>query len=82
MTKHDKSLGMVHPAALMHADEYRAGKLSRREFLTRATALGVATTAAYGLIGASAPARAAGHAQMGGTMRMQMEVRALKDPRT
>ena len=81
MTKYDKTLAGVHPAALMHADEYREGKLSRREFLTRATALGVTASAAYGLIGASAPAKAAGHAQMGGTMRVQMEVRALKDPR-
>ncbi|MBT8424620.1 MAG: ABC transporter substrate-binding protein [Silicimonas sp.] len=72
----------VHPAAIMHADEYRAGKISRREFLTRATALGVASTAAYGLIGATQPARAGSHAQMGGTLRIQQEVRALKDPRT
>ncbi len=72
----------VHPAAKMYADEYCAGHMDRREFLTRATALGVATTAAYGLIGAQAPAIAAGHAKKGGTLRMQMEVRALKDPRT
>ncbi|MCV6592048.1 MAG: ABC transporter substrate-binding protein [Silicimonas sp.] len=78
MTIHSK----IHPAAQMHADEYRQGKISRREFLTRATALGVATTAAYGMIGATAPARAGGHAQMGGTMRVQTEVRGLKDPRT
>ena len=65
----------------MHAEEYREGKISRREFMTRATALGVATTAAYGLIGASAPAKAASHAKMGGTMRIQSEVRGLKDPR-
>ncbi|MYK32337.1 MAG: ABC transporter substrate-binding protein [Boseongicola sp. SB0670_bin_30] len=71
----------IHPAALMHADEYREGKISRREFLTRATALGVATSAAYGLIGASAPVQASSHAKMGGTMRIQMEVRALKEPR-
>ena len=45
----------VHPAALMHADEFREGKLSRREFLTRATALGVTTAAAYSMIGATAP---------------------------
>ena len=31
----------VHPTAKMHADEYRAGKISRREFLARSTALGV-----------------------------------------
>ena len=81
MTKHEK-ISCVHPAAVMHAEEYLEGKLSRREFITRATALGVATTAAYGMIGATAPARAAGHAKMGGTMRIQTEVRALKDPRT
>jgi len=71
----------VHPAAKMYADEYRAGHMDRREFLTRATALGVTTGAAYAMIGAT-PAKADGHAQQGGTLRMQMEVRALKDPRT
>jgi len=71
-----------HWAAEMHAREYRDGKLSRREFLTRATALGVSTVAAYGLIGLQAPARAADAPMDGGTLRMQMEVRALKDPRT
>ncbi|WP_049645402.1 ABC transporter substrate-binding protein [Candidatus Rhodobacter oscarellae] len=71
----------VHPAAAMYAKEHKAGQLDRREFLSRATALGLTATAAYGLIGAS-PAKAAGHAQQGGTLRMQMEVRALKDPRT
>lgn len=70
----------VHPAAKMHADEYAEGRISRREFLTRATALGVTTTAAYGMIGAK-PVEAAGHAQMGGTLRHQMEVRGLKEPR-
>ncbi|MEL7150092.1 MAG: ABC transporter substrate-binding protein [Pseudomonadota bacterium] len=70
----------VHPAAKMHAEEYADGKISRREFLTRATALGVTTAAAYGMIGAS-PVKAAGHAQAGGTLRHQMEVRGLKEPR-
>ena len=82
MTNNENTCSRVHPAAVMHAEEYREGKISRREFLTRATALGLATTTAYGLIGASAPVHAASHAQMGGKMRVQMEVRALKDPRT
>ncbi len=72
----------IHPAALMYAREQKAGKLSRREFLSRATALGVSATAAYGLLGLEAPARAAGHVQDGGTLRVQSEVRAMKDPRT
>ncbi|MGR3468704.1 MAG: ABC transporter substrate-binding protein [Shimia sp.] len=71
----------IHPAAEMYAAEHKAGLMDRREFLTRATALGVSTVAAYGLIGAT-QAKAGGHAQQGGTLRMQMEVRALKDPRT
>jgi len=72
----------LHAAVEMYAQECRDGLLDRREFLSRATALGATSVAAYGLIGMSAPAQAAGHAQMGGTLRMQMEVRALKDPRT
>lgn len=71
----------MHPAAVMYANEEKAGKLSRREFLSRTTALGLTTAAAYGLLGMNAPAQAAAHAQMGGTLRMVMEVRALKEPR-
>ena len=72
----------IHPAAIMHAEEFRAGKLDRREFLTRATALGVASTVAYGMIGLQQPARAAAHIQDGGTLRIQQSVKALKDPRS
>ena len=71
----------LHPAAEMYAREFKQGLLDRREFLVRTTALGVSAAAAYSLIGAT-PAAAAGHAQQGGKIRMQMEVRALKDPRT
>jgi len=72
----------IHSAARAYADEVRAGTLSRREFLTRATSLGVTTAAAYGLLGAAQPARAAAHAQAGGTLRIESTVKALKDPRT
>ncbi|QEE35508.1 ABC transporter substrate-binding protein [Octadecabacter sp. SW4] len=72
----------VHPAAEIYTRDAKAGKLSRREFLARTTALGVTTAAAYGMLGLSAPVQAAAHAQQGGTIRMQIEVRALKDPRT
>ena len=72
----------VHPAARMYARECQAGQLSRREFLTRATALGVAVPAAYGLIGLAAPEARADTPQAGGTLRIQMDVRAQRDPRT
>ena len=72
----------VHPAAYAYANEVTVGTLSRREFLTRATALGVSSAAAYGLIGLSQPVRAAGHAQTGGTIRIESNLVAMKDPRT
>ena len=72
----------IHPAAEMYAKEFKAGQLDRREFLSRTTALGLTATAAYALGGLQRPAEAAAHAQTGGTIRMEMEVRALKDPRT
>jgi len=75
--------GRLHPAALMYASEVAEGKLSRREFLTRSTALGVSAVAAYGLLGLATPqARAQETPVTGGTLRMNMETRALKDPRT
>ncbi|NND44723.1 MAG: diguanylate cyclase, partial [Xanthomonadales bacterium] len=72
----------IHSAARMYAREVADGALSRREFLTRATSLGVSTAAAYGLLGLAQPARAAAHAQAGGTLRIESTVKALKDPRT
>ena len=72
----------MHPAALMYANEEKAGKLSRREFLARTTSLGVTAAAAYGLLGLNAPAQAAAHAQQGGEVRIAMTVYAPKDPRT
>lgn len=71
----------VHPAAKMYAEEYRAGRLARREFLTRSTALGLSAGAAYGLIGLTSPARAEVDPKQGGTLRIQSKVMALKDPR-
>ena len=81
MTIHHNPRGTVHPAAKMYAAEHEAGQLSRREFMTRATALGLSSSAAFGLIGLPAPVRAESHAQMGGTLRMEMETKAMKDPR-
>jgi len=81
MTDNARTAGRVHPGARLYADEVKSGLLDRREFITRATALGVATPVAYGLLGLGSPAAADGHAVSGGTLRMQMETKALKDPR-
>ena len=56
--------------------------VNRREFLALASAFGATAATAYSMLGMAAPAQAAGTPKMGGTVRMQQEVRALKDPRT
>ena len=74
----------LHSAIATYADEFKAGELSRREFLARASALGATAAAAYAMIGLD-PAEAVNWqnpAKPGGTLRIQQEVRALKDPRT
>ena len=82
MTHNTRSESYIHPAAEMYATELKSGQLDRREFLSRTTALGLSASAAYALGGLATPALAGGHMQQGGTIRFQMEVRALKDPRT
>ena len=74
----------LHPAISAFADEVKSGEMSRREFLARASALGATSAAAYAMIGlVPADALAGSHkAKMGGTLRIQQEVRAMKDPRT
>jgi len=76
----------VHPVAEMYAREVADGKLDRREFLTRATALGLAVPTAYGLLGLTAPEAQASTddmtPSMGGSIRMQMFIKPQKDPRT
>ena len=56
--------------------------VNRREFLALASSFGATAATAYGMLGHAAPALAASEPKMGGTVRIQMEVRALKDPRT
>ncbi|MEM0898572.1 MAG: ABC transporter substrate-binding protein [Pseudomonadota bacterium] len=72
----------VHPASRAYAAEVAEGGMSRREFLSRATALGVGAAAAYALIGAKIPKARAATPMQGGILRIESEVRPLKDPRT
>lgn len=81
-TLKQSSLKKFHPSLGMFVDEVKSGKLSRREFLTRATTLGVSAVAAYGLLGLNMPAAKAQTPASGGTLRIQSDVRELKDPRT
>tara|TARA_R110000850_G_scaffold133971_2_gene255137 strand:+ start:4975 stop:6648 length:1674 start_codon:yes stop_codon:yes gene_type:complete len=77
--------GTPLPKSVLDSAEYaKADPVNRREFLALASSFGATTATAYAMLGMAAPARAESHAEkkMGGTVRMQMEVRALKDPRT
>ncbi len=72
----------LHPTIPALAAEHRRGLVSRREFLTRATALGLSATAARRMVGAAPAATPATPApRPGGTLRVQMTVRPLKDTR-
>ncbi len=59
--------------------------VNRREFLAVASVFGASTATAYGMLGLAAPsiAEADGHskAKSGGTLRVQMEIRRIPDPR-
>jgi len=68
-------------AVLDSADKVGTDPVNRREFLAIASAFGATAATAYGMLGLAAPAQAAAH-KTGGTVRIQMEVRGLKDPRT
>ena len=59
----------------------RRASVSRREFLTRTSALGVSAVAAYGLLGLAAPKPRRRTPTPGGTLRMDQETKAMKDPR-
>lgn len=64
------------------AEQVGSDPVNRREFLALASSFGATTATAYAMLGMAPPAEAAGHKQMGGTVRIQMILRALKDPRT
>ncbi|MEO1700540.1 MAG: ABC transporter substrate-binding protein [Pseudomonadota bacterium] len=64
------------------AKSVKEGKMERREFLALATTFGATTAVAYSMLGAAAPAKAASHGNAGGVLRIAMDVRELKDPRT
>ncbi|KUM25763.1 diguanylate cyclase [Mesorhizobium loti] len=79
-----KSNGDRVPAAIeAMAEEARAGRVDRREFLALASAFGASTAFAYGMIGLAAPTKAlADEPKKGGTLHIAMSVKAQKDPRT
>ncbi len=72
----------LHRAIPGLAREAREGKLSRREFLAMATALGATGPAAYGMLGLAMPGRAtAQEAKSGGVIKIAQQTMRMDDPR-
>lgn len=72
----------IHPAVRALAREMRCGKMGRREFLSRSTALGLSAAAAHALAGLPLRAQTPPAIARGGTLRIQQSVKPLKDPRS
>ncbi|SHJ98749.1 peptide/nickel transport system substrate-binding protein [Shimia gijangensis] len=78
-----KRNGQPMPQTIVdQASKVGTDEVSRREFIALASAFGATAATAYSMIGMAAPAHAEGTPKMGGTVRIEQEVRALKDPRT
>ncbi|TIW86043.1 MAG: diguanylate cyclase, partial [Mesorhizobium sp.] len=72
----------LHPQAKPVADDFKTGGINRREYLALMAGLGVSATGALALGGlAPTPARAA-EPKKGGVLRVAMNVKGFKDPRT
>jgi peptide/nickel transport system substrate-binding protein len=70
-----------HPHILQLKQELADNRLSRREFLRVATLLGVSASAAYAIVGLSAPAFAQPQMPKGGRLRIAMQVFDISNPR-
>jgi peptide/nickel transport system substrate-binding protein len=64
------------------AEEAKAGKMDRREFLALASVFGASTAMAYGMLGLVAPTEArAEEPKKGGVLKVAMSIKDPKDPR-
>ena len=65
------------------AEDTKAGKIDRREFLALASVFGASTAYAFGMIGLAVPTKAmAQEPKKGGVLKVAMFVKEAKDPRT
>ena len=82
MTKMMMTDRALHPMAEPAAEDFKAGKLDRREYLATMAALGVTATGAFTLGGIVPTPAVAATPQKGGIIRISMAVKPFKDPRT
>jgi len=72
----------VRPMVRKLAEDTRAGKMDRREFIALASTFGASSAAAYGLLGMAVPTPAqAQEGKKGGVLRVASRVLEITDPR-
>ncbi|RBI73956.1 diguanylate cyclase [Roseovarius sp. TE539] len=82
MNDQDRIERNVRPIVRKMAEDTKAGKMDRREFLSLASTFGASSAAAYGLLGMAAPTPAhAEEGQKGGVLRIASRVLEITDPR-
>ena len=73
----------LHPMAEQFVEGYKRGYMDRREFMASMMAVGVTAAGAAALGGFALPAKAlAQEPKQGGTLRISMLVKEIKDPRS
>lgn len=82
MSKHMMTGRSMHPWAKTFVADFKAGKLDRREFLASMAGVGVTAAGAMALGGIATTPASAAEPQSGGTLRISMQVKGFKDPRT
>ena len=75
----DRSL---HPQAEPVAQDFKQGRMNRREFFATMAALGVSAAGALALGGLAASPASAQEPKKGGVLRVAMNVKGWRDPRT
>lgn len=80
--KHELPKQEVRPVVRKLAEDTKAGKMDRREFLALASTFGASSAVAYGLLGMAAPTPAhAEEGKKGGILRVGSRVLEISDPR-
>ncbi|MEM7177089.1 MAG: ABC transporter substrate-binding protein [Pseudomonadota bacterium] len=82
MTKYMMTDRDLHPMAPKAAEQFKAGLMSRREYFATMAAFGVSTAGAFALAGLTPTPASAEEPKKGGILRVSMQVKAFKDPRT
>ncbi|MEM9098934.1 MAG: ABC transporter substrate-binding protein [Pseudomonadota bacterium] len=82
MTKYMLTSRELHPMAEKTAEQFKAGKMNRREYFATMAAFGVSAAGAFALGGLTPTPASAATPKKGGVMKISMQIKAFKDPRT